>query len=82
MMSKVAKGKGKTRYKNEKSGKYTEEQDNESTDSFQNYDSRRLLSFCIKAGTCIKKRKRLFLALCMTFCQVHNVNKIWTQHET
>ena len=47
MMSKVAKGKGKTRCKNGKSGKYTEEQDNESTDSFQNNDSRRLLRFFV-----------------------------------
>ena len=60
MMSKVAKGKGNTRYK---SGKYTEEQDNESTDSFQNNDSRRLLSFCIKAGTCINKKKTSFFSI-------------------
>ena len=36
-MSKVAKSKGKTRDKN---GKCAEEHDNESTYSFQNYDSR------------------------------------------
>ena len=39
-MSKVVKGKGKTRGKNRKTTK-AEEQDNKSTYSFQNYDSRR-----------------------------------------
>ena len=50
--SKVAKGKGKTRGKNGKTrgkngktAKGAEEQDNESTYSFQNYDLRRLLMF-------------------------------------
>ena len=33
-MGKVAKGKGKTRSKNGKTGKCAEEQDKESTDSF------------------------------------------------
>ena len=39
-MGEVAKGKGKTRAKNGKTGKCDEEQDNEPTYSFQNYDSR------------------------------------------
>ena len=43
--SKVAKGKGKIRGKNGKTAKGAEEQDNESTYSFQNYDLRRLLMF-------------------------------------
>ena len=39
IMSKVAKGKGKTRGKNGKIGKCAEERDNESTDSSNpNYD--------------------------------------------
>ena len=42
---KVAKGKGKTRGKDGKTGKGAEEQDNESTYSFQNYDSKRLFMF-------------------------------------
>ena len=45
IMSKVTKGKEKTCSKNGKTGKCAEEQDNESTYSFQNYDSRRLLMF-------------------------------------
>ena len=40
IMGEVAKGKGKTRAKNGKTGKRAEEQDNEPTYSFQNYDSR------------------------------------------
>ena len=38
--SKVVKGKGKTRGKDGKTGKGAEEQDNESTYCFQNYDSK------------------------------------------
>ena len=45
IMSKVTKGKEKTCSKNGKTGKCAEEQNNESTYSFQNYDSRRLLMF-------------------------------------
>ena len=45
IMGKVAKGKRKTSSKNEKIGKCAEGQDNESTYSSQNYDSRRLLMF-------------------------------------
>ena len=39
----VVIGKGKTRGKNGKTEKCAEEQDRESTDNFENYDSRRLL---------------------------------------
>ena len=44
----------------QKTTKCAEGQDNESTDSFQNYSSRRLLMFVYKAGTSIKKRDFLF----------------------
>ena len=57
-MRKVAKSKGKTRGKNGKTANCVEEQDNESTYSFQNYDSRWL--FFIKAGTCMKRRNLVF----------------------
>ena len=43
LMSKVAKGEEKIRGKNGKTAKCAEEQDNESTYSFQNCDSRQLL---------------------------------------
>ena len=42
-MGKVPKGKGKTRGKNGTTEKLAEKQENESTYSFHNYDSRRLL---------------------------------------
>ena len=45
IISKVAKGKGTARGESRKTGKCSEEQDNEPTCSFQNYDSRRLLMF-------------------------------------
>ena len=58
---KVAEGKGKTcGEKIGKTGKCSKERNNESTYSFQNYDSRRLLMFLFKAGTCTKKKKPRF----------------------
>ena len=54
--SKVAKGKGKTRGKNGKPAKWAEEQDNQSTHSFKITIRGNCWCFCIKAGTCIKKR--------------------------
>ena len=42
IISKKAKGKGKYRGKN---GKCAEREDNDSTDNFQTYDSKRLLMF-------------------------------------
>ena len=63
MMSKVAKGKGKTRCKNGKSGKYTEEQDNESTDSFQNNDSMRLLRFLYQGWYLHKEKETSFFSI-------------------
>ena len=48
----------------QKTTKCAEGQDNESTDSFQNYSSRRLLMFVYKAGTSIKKRDFLFNIMC------------------
>ena len=59
IMSKVAKSKGKTRGKNGKTANCVDKQDNESTYSFQNYDSRWL--FFIEAGTaCMKRRNLVF----------------------
>ena len=54
-MSIVADGKGQNRGKNRKSCKMWWEPDNQSTDSFSNYDSQQLL-----ADTCITKRKSVF----------------------
>ena len=63
-MSKVVIGKGKIFGKNGKTGKWTKEQDNESTLSFQNYDSRRLLMFLYQALH--KEKETSYLTLCMT----------------
>ena len=57
-MSKVAKGKGKTRGENGKTGKCAEEQDNKSTDSFQNYI--RGDCSCFRSKACRKERKPCF----------------------
>ena len=62
-MSKVVIGKGKTFGKNGKTGKWTKEQDNESTLSFQNYDSRRLLMFLYQVLH--KEKETSYLTLCM-----------------
>ena len=61
-MSKVAKGKGKPRQKMEKKTRNrAEEQDNESTYSFQNYDSRRLLMFLCQGWYSHKEKENLVL---------------------
>ena len=56
IMSKVAKGKEKTRGKNGKTLKCAEEQDNESTYSFQNCDSRQSL-LSLYQGWYLRKEK-------------------------
>ena len=48
---------------NGQTGKWTKEQDNESTLSFQNYDSRRLLMFLYQALH--KEKETSYLTLCM-----------------
>ena len=61
-MSKVAKGKRKTRGKDGKTGKDAEEQDNESTYSFQSYDSKRLFLY---QGWYLHKEEISFLTACL-----------------
>ena len=61
-MSKVAKGKRKTRGKD---GKGAEEQDNESTYSFQSYDSKRLFMFLYQGWYLHKEKEILFLTECL-----------------
>ena len=68
-MSKVAKAKENPAAKMEKIGKCAEEQDNEYTDSFPNYDSRRLmgsrrLSMFLYQGL-HKQKETSLLSLCM-----------------
>ena len=82
-MSKVAKGKEKTRDKNGKTAKCAEEQDKESTYSFQNCDSRQV--FCIQMFLhqewyLHKERKTSFLTLCMVNFGLTTTSlfKIWT----
>ena len=58
---KVAKAKEKSATKMEKTAKYAEEQDNDSTYSFQNYDSRQLLMFLYQGWYLHKEKETLFL---------------------
>ena len=60
ILSKVAKAKGKTCGKNGKTAKCAEEQDNKLTDSFKIMIWGNCKCICIRAGTCIKKRKTYF----------------------
>ena len=60
IIRKLAKDKGKTHDKDGKTGKCAKKQDNELINSFQNYNLGDCQCFCIKAGTCIKKRKPRF----------------------
>ena len=83
LMSKVAKGKEKTRDKNGKTAKCAEEQDKESTYSFQNCDSRQV--FCIQMFLhqewyLHKERETSFLTLCMVNFGLTTTSlfKIWT----
>ena len=61
ILSKTTKGKGKTRDRSGKTGKRSEEQDRESTYSFQNYDSRRLLMFLYQGWYLHEKKETSFL---------------------
>ena len=63
---KVAEGKGKTcGEKIGKTGKCSKERNNESTYSFQNYDSRRLLMFLFQGWYLHKEKETSFLTSCM-----------------
>ena len=62
---KVAKGKGKTRGKDGKTGKGAEEQDNESTYSFQSYDSKRLFMFLYQGWYLHEEKEISFLTACL-----------------
>ena len=64
-MSKVAKGKRRTRGKDEKTGKGAEEQDNESTYSFQSYDSKRLFMFLYQGWYLHEEKEISFLTACL-----------------
>ena len=64
-MSKVAKSRGKAHGKNGKTRKCAEERDNESTYSFQNYDSRKLLMFSYQGWYLHTGKETSFLTSCM-----------------
>ena len=62
-MSEVVKGKGETRGKNGKTGKCAKKQDNESTYSFQNYDSWWLLTFLYRGWYLHEKKGNLVFSI-------------------
>ena len=64
-MSKVAKGKRRTRGKDGETGKGAEEQDNESTYSFQSYDLKRLFMFLYQGWYLQKEKEISFLTACL-----------------
>ena len=80
MMSKVPKGEEKTRGKNGKTAKCAEEQNNESTYSFQNCDSRQVLMFLYQGWYSQKEKETSFLTLCMVNfgLTATSLFKIWT----
>ena len=79
-MSEVVKGKGETRGKNGKTGKCAKKQDNESTYSFQNYDSWWLLTFLYRGWYLHEKKGTSSLASCMENfgLTVTSLFEIWT----
>ena len=69
------------RGKNGKTGKCAEEQDSELTDSFQNYDSKRLLMFLYQGQYLHKEKETSFLTLCnmaKTGLTTTSLFEIWT----
>ena len=80
MMSKVPKGEGKTRGRNGKTAKCAEEQNNESTYSFQNCDSRQVLMLLYQGRYLQKEKETSFLTLCMVNfgLTATSLFKIWT----
>ena len=65
MMGKVPKGEEKIRGKKGKTAKCAEEENNESTYSFQNCDSRQVLMFLYHGWYLQKEKETSFLTLCM-----------------
>ena len=80
-MSKVAKGKEKTRDKNGKTAKCAEEQDKESTYSFQIAIRGKCIQMFLHQGWYLhKERETSFLTLCMINFGLTTTSlfKIWT----
>ena len=78
--AKLPKAK-ENRGKNGKTGKCAEEQDSELTDSFQNYDSKRLLMFLYQGQYLHKEKETSFLTLCnmaKTGLTTTSLFEIWT----
>ena len=80
MMSKVPKGEEKIRGKNGKTAKCAEEENNESTYSFQNCDSRQVLIFLYQGWYLQKEKETSFLTICMVNfgLTATSLFKIWT----
>ena len=74
IMSKIAEGK------NGKTAKCVEEQENESTYSFQNYDSKWLLKFLYQGWYLHKEKETSFFTSCLAnFClTATSLIEIWT----
>ena len=78
--ARLPKPKAKPAGKIVKTAKCAEEQDNESTDSFQNYDSRRLSMFMYQGWYLYEEKKTSFLTLFMAnFGQRLLRSKSWRQ---
>ena len=80
MMSKVPKGEEKIRGKSGKTAKCAEEENNESTYSFQNCDSRQVLIFLYQGWYLQKEKETSFLTICMVNfgLTATSLFKIWT----
>ena len=79
IMRKVAKGEGKTRDKNGKTANVLRSKTTNRHTAFKITFRRDIKCFCIKAGTCIKKRTPRFLTLCMANfgLTANSLFKIW-----
>ena len=81
IIRKLAKDKGKTHDKDGKTGKCTKKQDNELINSFQNYDSRRLLMFLYQGWYLHKEKETSFLTSCMAHFGLTVTSLVKSRHQ-
>ena len=81
IIRKLAKDKGKTHDKDGKTGKCTKKQDDELINSFQNYDSRRLLMFLYQGWYLHKDKETSFLTSCMAHFGLTVTSLVKSRHQ-
>ena len=81
IIRKLPKDKGKTHDKDGKTGKCAKKQDNELTNSFQNYNLRRLLMFLYQGWYLHKEKESSFLTSCMAHFGLTVTSWVKSRHQ-